>query len=115
MSSPFSFSAVTAATTGAKSDSISAAQEAAEAARTKKQHETEADIKKAAAGFEQILVKQMLATAKVGGKGEYADMGVDAVSTAVTQGGGLGLGNAIERSIGHEHPVAPPATPAAKK
>ena len=90
--------------------------ETAKAGKTKKEKETEADIKKAAAGFEQILVKQMLATAKVAGKGEYADMGVDAVSTAVSSGGGLGLGQAIERSIGHhDHPAAPAVATPAKK
>ena len=63
-----------------------------------------ADLKKAATGFETLLVKQMLATAKVAGKGEYSDMGVDAMANAVTQGGGLGLTGAIEKAIGHhEH------------
>ncbi|MDB4942423.1 MAG: hypothetical protein JWP97_1957 [Labilithrix sp.] len=103
MSSPLSLGSLPGAT------SAPAAKEVAEAAKTKKQKETDADIKKAAAGFEQILVKQMLATAKVAGKGEYADMGVDAVSTAVSSGGGLGLGQAIVRSLGHaDHPAAPP-------
>ena len=69
-----------------------------------KAKETAADIKKAAAAFEAILVRQMLASSSVAGKGNYADMGVEALSTAVTQGGGLGLGHAIERAISQEHP-----------
>lgn len=67
---------------------------------TAKAKETAEDIKKAAAAFEAILVRQMLASASVAGKGSYADMGVEALSTAVTQGGGLGLGHAIEQAIG---------------
>jgi len=86
----------------------------------KKTKET-ADIKQAAAAFEAILVRQMLASAKVAGKGNYADMGVEALSTAVTQGGGLGLGRAIEHAIGAEQHSAPggpenaPAPGASKK
>lgn len=85
----------------------------------KKTKET-ADIKQAAAAFEAILVRQMLASAKVAGKGNYADMGVEALSTAVTQGGGLGLGRAIEHAIGAEQHASPPgpknaATPGASK
>jgi Rod binding domain-containing protein len=67
-----------------------------------------AEIKKAAAGFEAILVRQMLTSAKVAGKGGYADMGVEAISTAVTQGGGLGLSHAIEQAVGHAHHAPPP-------
>lgn len=72
-------------------------------AATKKAKDT-ADIKQAAAAFEAILVRQMLGSAKVAGKGNYSDMGVEALSTAVSQGGGLGLGRAIEQAIGAEHP-----------
>ncbi len=72
-----------------------------------KAKEASANIKQAAAAFEAILVRQMLAAASVAGKGSYADMGVEALSTAVTQGGGLGLGHAIERAIGHETCVLP--------
>ena len=73
-------------------------------AAARKTKETAADIAQAAAAFEAILVRQMLASAQVAGKGNYADMGVEALSTAVTQGGGLGLGRAIEHAIGAEHP-----------
>ena len=79
-----------------------------------------ADVKQAAAAFEAILVRQMLASAKVAGKGNYSDMGVEALSTAVTQGGGLGLGRAIEDAIGTERHVSPggpenASTPGASK
>ncbi len=82
---------------------------AAEAAA--KKTKDNADIKQAAAAFEAILVRQLLGSAKVAGKGNYSDMGVEALSTAVTQGGGLGLGRAIENAIRAEHPAAPGATP----
>lgn len=72
-------------------------------AAAKKAKDT-ADIKQAAAAFEAILVRQMLGSAKVAGKGNYSDMGVEALATAVTQGGGLGLGRAIEDAISAEHP-----------
>jgi Rod binding domain-containing protein len=75
-----------------------------------------AEMKQAAAAFEAILVRQMLASAQVAGKGSYADMGVEALSTAVQQGGGLGLGHAIERAIGAAHPGPIDAsTPSASK
>ena len=86
---------------------------AAKAAETKNTAEAKkkADLEKAAAGFEQIMVKNMLATARVAGKGEYADMGVDAMSRAVSAGGGLGLASAIEKAIGqHNHAAAPETT-----
>ena len=86
---------------------------AAKAEPAAKAKETSADIKQAAAAFEAILVRQMLASASVAGKGNYADMGVEALATAVTQGGGLGLGHAIEHAIGQAHPA--PHEPAAQK
>ena len=78
---------------------------------TKDTAKAAAEMKQAAAAFEAILVRQMLASAQVAGKGSYADMGVEALSTAVQQGGGLGLGHAIERAIGAAHPGPKDATP----
>ena len=46
----------------------------------------------------------MLTSASVAGKGSYSDMGVEAVASAVTAGGGLGLGRAIQQALGHSHP-----------
>ncbi len=85
---------------GADASSLSGPRSATKAEPAAKAKETSADIKQAAAAFEAILVRQMLASASVAGKGSYADMGVEALSTAVTQGGGLGLGHAIEQAIG---------------
>ena len=79
---------------------------AAKAPATKDADGVDKDIKKAAAQFEAILVRQMLQSASVAGKGSYADMGVEALSTAVTSGGGLGLGRAIEHAVGKAHPHA---------
>ena len=88
----------------------------ADTAAQDKATKTAAEMKQAAAAFEAILVRQMLASAQVAGKGSYADMGVEALSTAVQQGGGLGLGHAIERAIGAAHPGPKDAkTPSASK
>lgn len=70
---------------------------------TSEKVEVPKDVKDAAAAFEGILVRQMLASASVGGKGSYSDMGVEALSTAVTSGGGLGLGHAIEQAVAAAH------------
>mgnify|MGYP003376156742 CR=1 FL=1 len=67
--------------------------------------EASREVKEASAAFEAILVRQMLASASVAGKGSYSDMGVEAVATAVTSGGGLGLGRAIQQALGQSHPM----------
>lgn len=97
-----------------KAPAVRGSGAAASADPVAKAKETAEDIKKAAAAFEAILVRQMLASASVAGKGSYADMGVEALSTAVTQGGGLGLGHAIEQAIGQAH-RAPERIAAAQK
>lgn len=57
------------------------------------------DAKKVGQDFEAILVRQMLAQTNIGGKGGYADMATEALSSAVTKGGGLGLGKIIEQQL----------------
>ena len=61
------------------------------------------EIRDAADAFEAILLRQMLASAKVAGKGSYSDMGTEALAGAVSKAGGLGLGRAIEQAIGQSH------------
>lgn len=58
-----------------------------------------ADAKKVGQDFEAILVRQLLAQTNLGGKGGYADMATEALATAVTKGGGLGLGKVIEQHL----------------
>lgn len=70
---------------------------AAQPAREAKPNE---DAAKAGREFEAILVRQMLAsTLRLGDKTGYADMAVEALATAVTSAGGLGLGRAIEAAL----------------
>lgn len=76
------------------------AKEAKEAKRVK-------EIREAAGSFEAVLLRQMLTSAHVGGKGSYSDMGVDSLADAITKGGGLGLGRAIEAAVAHHHPQMP--------
>ena len=70
-----------------------------------------ADVVKVAHEFEALLVRQLVASAKLGGKeGErgYGAMAVDALSTGVMQGGGLGLArqleDALSRALGERKP-----------
>lgn len=101
---------------GVAATSLGATAEAKDAqSASSKPRDAGADIKQAAAAFEAILVRQMLASSSVAGKGSYSDMGVEALSTAVTAGGGLGLGLAIERAIGQAHHAAPEQSDATKK
>jgi Rod binding domain-containing protein len=62
-------------------------------------------LRHAAGEFESILVKQLLKAAKIGGGDEnssgYADMAVDALSSAIERGGGLGLAHQIEQAMSH--------------
>ena len=68
------------------------------------------DAKKVGKDFEAILVRQLLSNSHVGGKGAYGDMAVEALSSAVTAGGGLGLGRVIEQHLApHNAHVAPVA------
>lgn len=75
---------------------------------------TQAELAKAAQQFEAIMVRQLLAPAiepmmsggSLGGKesagsggGVYGYMLTDVLSTAVTQGGGLGLADVISRQL----------------
>lgn len=71
------------------------ARNVAETAESKKAD----DAKKAGQEFEAILVRQMLAQTNLGGKGGYADMATEALATAVTKGGGLGLGRILEHQL----------------
>jgi len=71
------------------------------------------DAKKVGQDFEAILVRQMLAQTNIGGKGGYADMATEALSSAVTKGGGLGLGKVIEQQLApHNAAVTPSKTTA---
>ena len=69
------------------------------------------DAKKVGQDFEAILVRQMLAQANLGGKGGYGDMATEALATAVTKGGGLGLGRMIEQQLAPHHGAATPTPP----
>lgn len=60
------------------------------------------DAKRVGREFEAILVRQMLSTTKIAGKGGgYGDMAVESLANAITAAGGLGMGRAIEDAI-HE-------------
>lgn len=64
----------------------------------------DAALKKVAAEFESALVRQLLQTAKVGGKQAergYGGMAVDALASGLEAGGGLGLARAIEAALAH--------------
>ncbi len=71
---------------------------------SKSDGERTAKIKKAAADFESVLLRQLLKASKVGGeaKGGYADMAVDALADGIERGGGLGLGHCIERALARQ-------------
>jgi Rod binding domain-containing protein len=65
---------------------------------------TDAALKKVAAEFESALVRQLLQSAKVGGKQAdkgYGSMAVDALASGLSAGGGLGLARAIEAALAH--------------
>lgn len=84
------------------SESSSAASSATKAGAPPKKDKSK-EIREAADAFEAILLRQMLASAKVAGKGSYSDMGTEALAGAVSKAGGLGLGRAIEQAIGQSH------------
>ncbi|MFO0738537.1 MAG: hypothetical protein U0270_21760 [Labilithrix sp.] len=75
------------------------AQNVKETAESKKVE----DARKVGQDFEAILVRQMLAQTNIGGKGGYADMATEALSSAVTKGGGLGLSKMIEQQLAPHH------------
>lgn len=59
-------------------------------------------LRKAAAEFESVFVKQILQSAKITGKmgdGGYGGMALDALAGGVTKQGGIGLARAIEESV----------------
>lgn len=83
---------------------------AAQPAQVAAQPTSHAEVEKlrhAAKEFESILVKQLLKASKIGAAGGeekangYADMAVDALTSAIEKGGGLGLARRIEAAIGH--------------
>ncbi|MBX3209335.1 MAG: hypothetical protein KF764_30155 [Labilithrix sp.] len=62
------------------------------------------DVAKVGRDFEAILVRQMLSSTKVAGKGGgYADMAVEALASSISAAGGLGMGRAIEQAISAAH------------
>ncbi|HVH43896.1 MAG TPA: hypothetical protein VM925_16195 [Labilithrix sp.] len=90
------------------------------AAKTEAPTEAKAkeDAAKVGRDFEAILVRQMLSSTKVAGKGGgYADMAIESLATSITSAGGLGMGRAIEQALsahnGPPHP-SPVATDAKK-
>jgi Rod binding domain-containing protein len=94
-------SAVRAVSTGAAAPAA-AAKEPSKA--------KDAALKRAAEEFEGVLLRQILQTAKIGGKGGekgYGAMAVDALATGLQAGGGLGLARAIEQALSSaQHPKA---------
>lgn len=91
-------------TSGAEAAAASTPAPTAGGTPAKKDHTKE--IRDAADAFEAILLRQMLSSAKVAGKGSYSDMGTEALAGAVSKAGGLGLGRAIEQAIGQSHHAA---------
>ncbi len=76
-------------------------------------------MQRAAKEFEGILVRQLLQATKAMGKGAqggYGAMALDAMSSAVTDGGGLGLSRRLEEALSgtlaHHH--APAANAASR-
>ncbi len=62
----------------------------------------QAKLTKVAQDFEQIFVRQLLATAKFGQSGKesgYSGMIVEALSSGISAGGGLGLAKDIADSL----------------
>ncbi len=82
---------------------------------------TPAEIKKAAAQFEAILVRQLLSPSlqsimknNLGGEGSssggadtYSYMLTDCMADSVTQGGGLGLARILEKQFTPKSPTLP--------
>jgi Rod binding domain-containing protein len=65
----------------------------------------DAKLHKMAQEFEAVFVRQLLSAAKLGGSAKkedgYDGMAVDALASAVTGGGGLGLARQIEEALSH--------------
>ena len=80
-------------------------------------HEAKAkeNAKKAGRDFEAILLRQMLGTSKVAGKGGYSDMAVESLATSITAAGGLGMGRAIEDALSAHTHIAAPGLPGVGK
>ncbi len=87
---------------------------AEEAAKPKTQADT--SLARVASQFEEVFVRQLLQTAKIGGDkseegGGYASMAVDALAQGITAGGGLGIAkqiqSALDHSMAHSHPLKP--------
>ncbi|MEZ4440208.1 MAG: hypothetical protein R3B72_14020 [Polyangiaceae bacterium] len=71
----------------------------------------DAQLQRAAKEFEQIFVRQLLESTKIGGnsgKG-YGSMVVDAFAEAVTAGEGIGFGDQIARMLAQVHHQPQPA------
>ncbi len=55
--------------------------------------------------FEEVFVRQLLTTAKMGGEtdksGGFGAMTIDALATGVSKGGGLGIAKSIEMALTH--------------
>jgi Rod binding domain-containing protein len=89
--------------------------QATQAEPTAQEAKAKENAQKAGRDFEAILLRQMLTSAKVAGKGGYSDMAIESLATSITSAGGLGMGRAIEDALSaHKaHIAAPPlAAPA---
>jgi len=91
---------------------VAEAKEAAEAAKPKA--DKNAQLAKVASQFEEVFVRQLLQTSKIGGDGKeegsgYASMAVDSLAQGITAGGGLGIAKqiqaALDHSMAHSHPL----------
>jgi Rod binding domain-containing protein len=63
--------------------------------------------------FEEVFVRQLLSSAKMGGEkadGGFGAMTIDALATGVSQGGGLGIAKSIEMAISHYGATSAPAS-----
>lgn len=91
----------------------------ADAAKAAKKHAPTA-LEKAAEELETSFVRQLLQSAKIGGKGAengYGSMAVDALAKGIQSGGGLGLARQIEAALDRQHQLetAKPTTREVKR
>jgi Rod binding domain-containing protein len=70
------------------------------------------NAKKVGRDFEAILVRQMLSSTHVAGRGGgYSDMAVESLASSISAAGGLGMSRIIEQALSRaSHPAAPSMT-----
>lgn len=97
---------------------VAAETKAAEqAAKAKPKTEPDARLARVASQFEEVFVRQLLQTSKIGGDkneegGGYASMAVDALAQGITAGGGLGIAKQIQAALDHSAAYSHPLKPA---